>query len=445
MSPKIKETNRRILLVGTVPYKNSGPTRSFETYFSSLDGEDDIAQIFSNPDTPCKGQCSTLFQITDRMLLKRVFDKKEKVGKVFVRGDLQDSDKTNQSSISTIPSFFRFKKTPFKHLLRKFLWKKKRWKTEELDKWLDDFRPNCVVLSFSNDFFILDIAKYVSKRFGIPIVSIISDDYYFNSHFSLSPFYYLYRFPYKRNVRKLLKANPYIAFISDKIALKYNNYFGTKGKVVHLSSSIKRRAFKPINSNSPVFSYFGNLQCDRYKSIVDIANSVSLYAGSSTINVYSSNADKKVIKAFKKCKNIHFCGSVSYEEVLKKTYESDVLLLVENFTKKNINATKYSLSTKVADSIRSGVNLFGYGSSECGMIEYLVNNNACVVCDKKEALKEKLMQLLFDKTLSLKMYETAGYLSDNNHDLNKNGLIFLSLIDDALKNYRKTGFQDEDI
>ena len=67
--------------------------------------------------------------------------------------------------------------------------------------------------------------------------------------------------------------------------------------------------------------------------------------------------------------NVEFCGSVSYAEVAEKTRESDILVIVEGFRRENVSATRYSLSTKVADSLASGAQILVYGSEECGVVE----------------------------------------------------------------------------
>ena len=65
----------RLLIVGTIPYNTKDSSRAFEAYFHNWEKEN-IAQIFSDPKTPVKGHCGTLFQITDYRLLQRWKGKK---------------------------------------------------------------------------------------------------------------------------------------------------------------------------------------------------------------------------------------------------------------------------------------------------------------------------------------------------------------------------------
>lgn len=152
----------KIMIVGTVPYNKRSTSRAFEAYFHNWEKEN-CAQIFSNTRTPCKGHCGTLFQITDQRMLKRRFDKKVKTGKIFKYEDLPDEWADNDLELkgNAIKKAYRFgaRHTPFTHLLRKLVWKKKYWCTDELNEWLDDFHPDCVFLSFSDDFFIPQIDR----------------------------------------------------------------------------------------------------------------------------------------------------------------------------------------------------------------------------------------------------------------------------------------------
>ncbi len=130
------------------------------------------------------------------------------------------------------------KESAFKHLARKLLWKKKYWNTRETRNWLDEFNPECIFLAFSDDFFIPEIAMFVADRFGIPIMSCIGDDYYFNDKKSISPLYHIYRKKYKACINRVFSHKSSAIYISDKIRDKYNNAFGINGDTVYLASDI---------------------------------------------------------------------------------------------------------------------------------------------------------------------------------------------------------------
>ena len=80
----------KVLIVGTVPYNKATTARAFEAYFHGWDRAC-LAQIFSNSKQPVKGHCGKLFQITDKRMLQRVFDKDVRTGKEYVYEDLAEA------------------------------------------------------------------------------------------------------------------------------------------------------------------------------------------------------------------------------------------------------------------------------------------------------------------------------------------------------------------
>ena len=219
----------RVLIVSTIPYDPNTSSRAFDSYFHNWEKEN-LRQIFSNPNRPMKGHCGSLFQITDSDVLMRRLHRSRNVGRIY---DYEDclSKPENAISYKTRKTFISWlyklgaNKTPLNHLARKWLWKEKIWKTDLLTNWLDDFKPQCVFIGFSDDFFINEIALFTADRFNIPIMCCIGDDYYFNEKFSISPFYHIYKSKYKRIINRIFEHKCSAIYISDKICKKYNSFF----------------------------------------------------------------------------------------------------------------------------------------------------------------------------------------------------------------------------
>ena len=127
---------------------------------------------FSNTKKPCKGHCETLFQITDHRVLQRWMGKKVDTGVIYHYDELDTEWKDNDLELGNAKAeaAYKFggKHTPLTHLLRGILWRKRFWCTEKLNQWLDEFKPECVFLAFSDDYFIPQIAMYAAKRYNVP-------------------------------------------------------------------------------------------------------------------------------------------------------------------------------------------------------------------------------------------------------------------------------------
>jgi hypothetical protein len=433
------DSMKKILIVGTVPYNPFYTSRAFETYFYNWD-KNKLAQVFSNKVPPLPGFYRTLYQITDEQILRRLVSKKNETGIMYSENSLTGISSENNSKKNRLAQIiFRYlykigkNKNSLTYLLRKIIWNKKYWNTNKFNNWLDEFNPDVVFLSFSDDFFIPEIALFIAKKYSIPIISSIGDDYYFNYKFSLSPLYHLYKKNYRKLIREVFIHKGSAIYIGDKIRHKYNLEFNLNGKTVLLSSTIKPRDFKPINTVKPIISYFGNIRLGRNESLIDIALALKKINESYVINVYSSEENKKYLKEMKRIDNIKYHGAIPYNEVQEKTIQSDLLLIVEGFKKKDIEVTRYSLSTKVADSISSGSNVFAYGSIECGAIEYAKSIECITTVTEPNKLEESLRNLINKQEVQYELYLRSREIVKIKHDIQMNSMIFSNVVEYVTK------------
>lgn len=425
----------RVLIVGTVPYNTQSTSRAFDAYFHNWEKEN-LAQIFSNTKTPCKGHCGTLYQITDYRMLRRWLGHREETGRIFAYGELETAWTSNDLELNSAAaeSAYRIgrKHTAMTHLLRGLLWKKRFWCTELLNHWLDDFKPECVFLSFSDDYFINQIALYVAEKYDIPIVSSIGDDYYFNKHFSLSPIYQVYKETYKALIRKVLAWRGSAIYISDKIRDKYNEAFCLDGETVYLTSGVQRKPFRPINVQTPLITYFGNIRMGRNHSLNTIGEALGRIDPSYRLEVYSNEKDEVYYNVFKDNPNIRYCGSVPYAQVQAKMSSSDITVIVEGFEAADIELSRYSLSTKAADALASGAAILAFGSQECGIIEYLQSTGAATVCTRRSELEKNIRDLFADPQMQKQHYDRAAAMTREHHNLASSTAVFEKVVQKAM-------------
>ncbi len=432
---------RRILIVGSTPYNKNTPARAFDAYFHGWEPEN-LAQIFSNPATPKKGHAGYFYQLTDKRMLQRFLGKKVRTERIWTEGELETDNGQKPTPPSDNGGIYKklyglgAKKTPLVYLLRRMIWKKKNWCNDTLNAWLDEFKPECVFLAFSDDFFIPAIALYAAERFDIPIVSCIGDDYYFNYRRSLNPLYHIYKRSYRKLIRKVFAHGGSAIYISNKIRDKYNSEFGLTGETVYLTSEIERREYRPIRKEQPLITYFGNIRQGRNESLNAIGQALGEISPDYKLEVYSGQTERKTVKVFDGNPSLDFKGRIPYSEVVKKTAESDVVVIVEGFKKKHVNNTRYSLSTKAADSLASGAQILVYGSGECGVIEYMQSTEAAAVCTDRAELTACIRGLLEDEARQRSNYVKAVEVSQRNHTLESSTGVFRSVVEDAIHAYR---------
>ena len=435
------DSHPRVLIVGTVPYNEKSTSRAFDAYFHNWEKEN-LAQIFSNTKKPCKGHCGTLYQITDQRILHCWIGRREDTGVIFKYEELTDAWTNTDLEVGSNVIVDAYKigsrHTPFTHLMRGLLWRKKFWCTKKLNDWLDEFRPECVFLAFSDDYFIPNIALYVAERYNIPVVSCIGDDYYFNMKKTFNPLYHLYKKTYHRLIHKVFSHKGSAIYISDKIRDKYNSAFGLDGETVYLSSTVQRKEFCPINKKNPTISYFGNIRMGRNKSLDEIGRALRKINPTYMLEIYSNETDPTYYEIFADNLNTEFKGSIPYAEVQHKIGMSDVTIIVEGFEPENIDKVRYSLSTKAADALASGACILAYGAPDCGIIEYMQSTEAAMVCTSKADLTECIRTLVDDEQFQKKCYDNAVRITEKYHNLNSSCAIAEGVINKAI-NKREMG------
>lgn len=425
----------RLLIVGTVPYNTQSTSRAFEAYFHNWEKEN-IAQIFSNQKSPVKGHCGTLYQITDYRLLQRWKGRKMETGVIYNYDELPDcnesENRVDESTYAKKAYRFGSKHSPLTHLLRALLWRKHFWCTEKLNKWLDKFNPEVVFLSFSDDFFISQIAYYVAKRYDIPIVSSIGDDYIFNYRFSFNPIYNIYKLSYRRHIRKVLSYKGSAIYISDKIRDKYNKEYGLDGETVYLTSTVKRKSFSYVNKEDPLITYFGNIRMGRNISLNEIGYALKRVNPNYKLEVYSGENNPEYYQLLESNPNIYYGGRIPYEKVQEKMAQSDITVIVEGFRDEDIYWSRYSLSTKAADALASGATILTYGSQECGIVEYMQSTNASFVCTEKDKLVAVIKEAITNEKLQQQYYTQQIVMTQEHHNLQKSCEVFENVVKKAL-------------
>ena len=417
----------RVLIIATTPYSENYSSRSLDAYFHFWEKEN-VAQIFTRNIIPTKGHCGELFQISDSKLLKRWLHMTKETGTIYQYDELGGSG-ANQIIDDSVMQKIGTKHTPAIEILRRMLWRKKYWCTDKLNEWMDKFRPECILYNFSNHIFSQQIALYVAERYNIPIITTISDDFFFNDQTVFSPAYYLYRYYFKKLTKKILcRENSCAVYISDKIRDKYEESFHLNGNTIYLTSTIPRKPFKPINQALPVITYFGNIRLGRNNSLLDVATALGKINPSYRLEVYSGESDPSYYQALKSHPNVIYGGRVPYRQVQKRTAESDIVVVVEGFRPEDIDFTRYSLSTKAADSLASGAAVLAYGPEDAGVIGYLISTQATASCTDKDKLEDCLRELITDINLQKKNYEQAVSAFQKNHTLESSCSVFESVI-----------------
>ena len=155
------------------------------------------------------------------------------------------------------------------------------------------------------------------------------------------------------------------------------------------------------------------------------------------LEVYSGEQDESLYEKLKAHPIIKYGGLIPYSEVQVKISESDIFVIAEGFAPENIEFTRYSLSTKAADSLASGNAILMYGPEEAGVVGYMKETGAAIVCTKPEFLKNYLEELISNRDLQKELYDKAVVASNKNHLVESTTAAFLKIVETAVEENRK--------
>lgn len=404
----------KILIISHNPMNqtdNMGKT--IRNIFSGFQTNELCQLYFKNQDVDSQN-CNEFFCIDDSSICKSILNRKYKTGRQ-VNNNFKIENVTNTQS--NIVKCGR-KKTGLIYCLRDFLWKIGKWNTKQLKEWISDQKLSCVFLVAGDYTFPFDIAINICKTYNLPLYVYFVDEYYRKNIGKQTLLAKLHKTIYRKKFKKLVNYSEQYFCISEAMCDFYNEQFGKNGIVLMNTTKLtsEERSKEKINKKI-IISYIGNLDYDRWKNLVDIANVIENKKLDSKIefNVYSAESNPRIIDILNTTKGLNFKGKISSSEVITKIKESDILLHVENFDKTNINKVKYSVSTKIPDSLASGKLLMAYGPKEVESINYIMRNNAGIIVDNINNIDVVLNNIIKDKLNLDLILSNAKNLVEKNH------------------------------
>lgn len=401
--------------------------KTFLSLLSSL-GKEELCQFYVYPSLPDTDKCSSYYRITDKNVLKSlgVFSAR---GECILPQNGQNSlyEKADDESLYRNPK----NKRPLRILARDLMWKLSRWDTRALNEWIREQKPTHLFVAPGTAKFIYDIALKISKRYSLPIVTYICDDYYFVKPHATA----LGRFQQKllhEKIRELLSRTSRIVTICPELEEAYQSKFGVPATTIMTGTNYSIADRVSVNEHPSVLTYMGNIRCGRFRSLAEIGKALDeLNFANGTnyrLEIYSSEKNVTILSNFDGIRSIHFKGFVGGEEFERIFHSSELLLHTEAFDEDSIDLVKHSVSTKIADSLASGIPLFAYGPESVSSMKHLIRNNCAVVSTSREMLKQDLLRCFKDCELRKDVALNGLKCAHKYHDSDVNSKLLREII-----------------
>lgn len=410
----------KVLLVSHNPVSmNQNMGKTILTLFSAFH-RDELCQLYIYPSIPDVDACSSFYRITDKDILKSYY-------RFHVYGQRVEAV-PGKGAIFENPSdqkLYRHKNNhaAWKCIARDGMWKHAKWYNDELETWLDEQKPTCIFVAPGRAKLLYDIAMQLADGMNIPIITYLCDDFYFTQQ-TTKITGKLYQYLLRKKTGALMQRTKKCITICDAIEERYANRFPVPFQTIMTASSHPiAQKIKDVSQPSEIV-YMGNIRCGRYRSLAEIGRELDLIndeiGGSYCLKIYTGEQNLEVLKSFDGIKSIQMCGFVTGEKFSRAFWGADILLHVESFEPEDVDRVRYSVSTKIADSLASGICLFAYGPSDVASIQYLEKEQCGVICTKQSELHDSLLKMLHSSECRETSARNGLHAALRNHDPKKN-------------------------
>lgn len=377
-----------------------------------------LANICIRNEIPDSEVCSRYFSISENKILKSIFRRKIKTGQEIQAAKNNDTIAEDLEKHNQRYQKMSKKRTTFKLLCRELVWKFGRWKTKELNNFLDDFKPDIILHSMEGYIHLNRIIEYSIRRTQAKAIGYIWDDNFTYKQSSKNG-YKFYRFFQRKSLRKLAKKTKAFFAITEKTKREADEFFGIECNILSKPLNAVPEVKKYDIKKQPLrILYTGNLLIGRdatLAKIVKVLSSVNMSASEYIIDVYTQT---KLFSNSLAELNSPFCTihpPITQEEVLHKQKEADILLFLEDLSNENLSA-RLSFSTKITDYLSAGKCIFAVGNRDLAPMEYFEKNAAALVAYNIEDIEANFKKILQDRNL-LNVYATnAMNCGINNHN-----------------------------
>lgn len=397
-----------------------------------------LCQLYIYPTIPDVDRCSSFFRVTDKDVLKSYISFFRVRGRQIDHSEI-NTDRHEMFENAQDEKLYRSRKNKRagRMLLRDIMWKGAHWYNAALKQWLDVQRPELIFAAPGLGKFLYDIALKISEDRHIPIVTYLCDDYYFvdrpkqlGERLQLSLL--------KKKISRLMEHSAHLITICEELQTAYETHFGVPATILMTGSAFPA-AERPACTDTPTaITYLGNIRCGRNLSLAQIGRTLDeINAESGTayrLRIYTAEKDNTVLNAFDGIGSVSLCGFVGGEEFSQTLHSAQMLLHTESFLQKEIDRVKHSVSTKIADSLASGVCLFAYAPEAVASVRHLLRNNCAIVCTSPDRLKDTLLTALTDAEVRNTASENAIRTAHTWHNAEKIGNQFLEIMEKTYEN-----------
>ena len=404
---------KKILITSIPSWNQITGSDTFSSLFASFENCD-ISNIYISGDVPDSPVCSRYFHIDEQSVVKGVLIRNVKSGKEVSRTSIVPSQPTEVNKI------LKLKRLRVILWARELAWKLGRWKTDELNAFLDEIRPEVLVFPIENYPYFNRLNQYIIDRCKPQkVIGYFWDDNFSYKQEPYNIFFKIERFFRRIRIRQLVRSCTDILAISPKMKEECDNEFGINS-ILLTKPIYSQDSFNEFEISTPIrFLYTGKLVIGREQTIAKVAaaiRQINVNGQKIILDIYTqTNLSENIRKQIDipGCCVLH--DPVPQSEVLRLQKEADVLLFVEALSNRNLTA-RLSFSTKLTDYFAAGKCIWAIGNADLGPIDYIKTEQAGFVSTNDSEIRAVLNQIVNHPDLVISMAKQGYQCGKRNHD-----------------------------
>jgi glycosyltransferase involved in cell wall biosynthesis len=301
---------------------------------------------------------------------------------------------------------------------------KKTILSNDLRKWLDEFKPDVIYAQAEDRMrvaFCLEVQAYLNK----PMVYHIMDDWQeviANGLFK--------RYWYKKvdaALRVLFKRSSLLMSICDEMSIEYKHRYNEEFIPFH--NPVELDFWKPYQkknydlSNSPTLLYAGRIGLGIDSSLKTIAKAIDQVNKelnmSAKFVLQTQPGEKPEWLADYKC--VQHQSFVPYEDLPKVLSSADFMVLPYDFAEEPLKYIRLSMPTKASEYMISGTPIIVFAPQETAIVEYAKKGGwaKVIVENEVEVVVKAVKQLFQNKDERRRIAQNAIQVAERNHDSRK--------------------------
>ncbi|CEN76504.1 Uncharacterised protein [[Clostridium] sordellii] len=390
----------KILVVSCTPWRNDNSVgNSYTNIFKGIDNIE-IAHICCGGGVPETDFVKRHFHINEKRIIENIFNNNIKTGiEINDVNNVEVEEINNIKNDKSLFNFMRIHRFQIFFWIRDFIWSFKNWKSPELKAFVDSFQPNIIFAPFLDSKYLNEMIIFLHEYIKKPVVVYGWDDVYTLKQFSVSPFYWINKFYQRSKLKKIADISSIMYTISKIQQEEYSNIFSKNCNILYKGYEFIEYPKADRKLNSPIQLVFtGNITSGRWKSLSKIGNALheinKEFIKAQLIIYTHSPLSKKMKRALKIKDSVLIKPAISNNKVARIQQEADILVHAESFDLKEKLQVRMSFSTKLVDYFNNARCIFAVGSEDVASIDYLISNDAAIVCKNEDEIIKKLTEVI---------------------------------------------------